>query len=152
MDAKEMAINNIIMQEIGLEVGPRKRLFDQDTGAAIRINDMDVVAPGCYGGKRAIEFDPYNNRKMMNQLFAYFMEKQAEETGNELVTYYNIGDRIECRMRDNRLIRSRPYIRDSLKYADIIIQLNGGSTEELSAYDQLIPSTIKKPRGRNNGK
>lgn len=146
----EREINMLIMQEIGLEIRNDQKLYDQDTGDAIKVNGMDVMAPGCYGGRHAIEFDPYNNRKMMGQMFGYFLDKYSDETGVDALSYYNVDSgedgRVECKMSDNELISSKPYTRDSLKYTDIIMQLNGGGTD-LSKYD--IPQTketVKRKR------
>lgn len=150
MTEMEREINTLIMQEIGLEVGRNQRIYDQDTGDALRINGMDIVAPGCYGGKQAIEFDPYNNRKMMGQLFGHFLEKYSDETGVDVLSYYNVDSgsdvKVECRMSDDTIVSSKPYGRDSLKYTDIIMQLNGGESD-LTKYD--IPQakeTIKKKK------
>ena len=150
MTELDKEVNNLIMQEIGLEVGRDQRIYDQDTGSSIRINGMDVIAPGCYAGHKAVEFDPHNNRKMMNQLFGYFLNKYSDETDIDVLSYYNVntldGEKIECKMSDNSTIRSKPYKRDSLKYTDIIMQLNGDNSEDLNKYDQ-IPNT-KTVKGR----
>ena len=142
MTEMEKEINTIIMQEIGLEVGKNNIICDQDTGDALKINGMDIVAPGCYGGKQSIEFDPYNNRKMMGQLFGHFLGKYSDETGVDVLSYYNVDSgvdmKVECRMSNDSIVSSKSYGRDSLKYTDIIMQLNGGEAD-LSKYD--IPQT-----------
>lgn len=155
MNINDKEINTLIMQEIGLEVGPRQRVYDQDTGAAIRINGMDIVAPGCNGGRQAVEFDPYNNRKMMGQLFSHFLEKYAEETDVDCQTFYNVDSgtngKVQCRLSDNTILTSKPYQRDSLKYMDIIMQLNGDASPDLEKYDVLPDKeTVKKPQKRGS--
>lgn len=140
MNASDKEINTIIMQEIGLEVGENNRIYDQDTGVKITINNMDVIAPGNYCDKQSIEFDPHNNRKLMSQLFGYFLDKHSEETDIDILAYYNVDDGkngyIECRMSNNELISSKSYQRDSLKYTDIIMRLNGETnTDELEKFD-----------------
>lgn len=150
MTDNDKKINNIIMQEIGLEIGHGNRIYDQDTGMPVRINGYDVVAPNFYRGKQSIEFDPYNNRKMMGQLFSYFLEKRSEETGIDVLAYYDVNGsnksgKIECRLSDNTIIRSKEYTRDSLKYTDIIIQMNGGNTDDLKEFDTpMVKETVKK--------
>lgn len=150
MNATDKEINTLIMQEIGLEVGSRQRIYDQDTGAVIKINGMDVVAPGSYCGNKAMEFDPHNNRKMMSQLFGLFLEKYSEETDIDVLIYYNVDDvdsksKIECVLSNNEVITSKPYTRDSLKYTDIIMQLNGGDAGDLTKYDTIpTKETVKK--------
>lgn len=152
MNQLDTEINNIIMQELGLEVGIGNRIVDQDTGDAIRFRGKDVVAPGFFNG-RSIEFDPVNNGRMMNSLFGKFLENHSEESDVYVSTFYSIEESncVECRMSDQSSIRSRSYDRDSLKYADIMIQLNGGRSSDLSRYDKVPkPTTIKK-RGNGNG-
>lgn len=151
MNSTDLEINNMIMREIGLEVSHDKRIIDQDTGANISFKGMDVVAPGAYCGRNAIEFDPYNNNKMMNLLFGYFLDKHSEESDVSVTTYYNVNSSdkdkaaIECRMSDMSKIRSKDYTRDSLKCTDIILQLNGNENPDLTKYD--VPKeapTVKK--------
>lgn len=143
MNASDKEINTIIMQEIGLEIGENNRIYDQDTGVKITINNMDVIAPGNHCDKQSIEFDPHNNRKLMSQLFGYFLDKHSEETDIDILAYYNVDDGkngyIECRMSNNELISSKSYQRDSLKYTDIIMRLNGETnTDELEKFDTPI--------------
>lgn len=158
MNPMDKEINTLIMQEIGLEIGPKSQIVDQDTGLAIRINGADVVAPDCYYGRRgdgtskSMEFDPYNNRKLMNSLFSYFTEKQENETGVGVLAFYNVdnkeGGHVECRMTDNEVLTSASYQRDSLKYVDLIMQMNGEENPDLKKYD-ILPepkSTIKKKK------
>lgn len=152
-------VNNIIMQEIGLEIGQAYKMIDQDTGIALKINGADVVAPGHFRGRQTIEFDPYNNRKMMNSLFGYFLEKHEDETGVGVVTFYDIPSdepdkgSIKCVLNDNTTIQSGNYMRDGLKYADLIVQLNGGEANSFQDYDSPVEKeTIKKPsRGGARG-
>lgn len=155
MNQTDLNINNIIMQEIGLEVSASNRIIDQDTGMTMTFGGREIVAPGVYGGFNTVEFDPYNNKRMMNRLFGYFLEKHAEESDVGVMTYYSVdkGDKgsIECRMSDQSTIRSKPYIRDSLKCADIIIQLNGGEAPDFSEYDTVKETTVKKG-SRTNAK
>ena len=149
ISSNDYEINKLVMQEIGLEVGPNKRIYDQDTGAAIRINNMDVVDQGSYTNSRSTEFNPSGNRKMMGKLFGYFLDKRSEETGINVSTYYNVdgNNSIECRLSDDTTIKSKSYTRDSLKYLDIMMQLNGEKNVDLKEYDQPIEKdTIKRKR------
>ena len=49
-------------------------------------------------------------------------------------------------MADNEIIKSKPYQRDSLKYLDIIMQINGGR-EDLSSYDIKAENPAVKKKG-----
>lgn len=156
MENLDKEINTLIMREMGLEVGPGHHIYDQDTGMEIKINGMNVMAPGYYGGHQSIEFDPHNNRKLMGHLFGYFLEKYSDETDEDIIAYYSVDNgnngRVECRTSNNELITSKQYLRDSLKYTDIIMQLNGETnTDELKKYD--IPQTkpVIKAASRKRG-
>lgn len=159
MHQKDLEINRLIMQEIGLDISQDHRVIDQDRGIMLEFNGKTVVAPGAYGGPNTIEFDPFNNKKMMNRFFGYFLEKHAEEEETSVMTYYNIDGEdpeksaIECKMSDMSKIRSGEYLRDSLKCTDIIMRLNGDPNPDLAKFDtpQERP-TVRGGRknGRNN--
>lgn len=155
MNEKDLEINSLIMREMGLEIGPGNRIVDQDTQLALTLGAQGIVAPGAYCGRQNVEFDPYNNRKMMGNLFGMFLEKYSDESDIDVLTYYNVNDnkkdqtgQIECRMSNNTVITSKPYIRDSLKYADIILQLNGETNVDLSKYDGIPNPPAVKKRGK----
>lgn len=155
MNDFDKEINLKIMQELGLEPNRHRQLIDQDSGMAIAINGMPVMAPGYYGGRNSIEFDPYNNKKMMNQLFGLFLEKYADENGINVSAFYNIdgkdnSGRVECKFSDNQTVTSESYSRDTLKYVDIVMQLNGDSrcSEDLRKYDIVEKKqAVKAKRG-----
>ena len=151
MNPLDTEVNNIIMQELGLEVGIGNRVIDQDTGSAIKFRGKNVMAPGFFNG-RDIEFDPVNNPKMMSKLFGCFLDVHSEESDVYVNTFYPIDDSncIECAMSDQSKIRSKSYDRDSLRYADIIIQLNGGRSSDLAKYDVVPKATTVKKRGNGN--
>ena len=155
MNDFDKEINIRIMQELGYEPNRHRQLIDQDSGNAIVINGMPVTAPGYYGGRNSIEFDPYNNKKMMSQVFGHFLEKYADENGVNVSAYYNIDGKdgtgkVECKFSDNQTITSGAYARDSLKYVDIIMQLNGDPAcdDDLRKYDIVEKkSAVKSRRG-----
>ena len=153
MNAKDKEINRIIMNEIGLEIGSDNKIYDQDTGEQITIGGISLRAPDTYGGKDSMEFDPHNNRKQMRNLFEYFLEKNSElEEEPGVVNYYDKDNngttgKVECRRVDNTLITSKSYMRDSLKYTDIMIQMNGGDAD-LDRFDTpIVKETVKKKKG-----
>lgn len=153
MNDFDKEINIRIMQELGYEPNRHRQLVDQDSGIPIVINGMPVMAPGYYGGRNSVEFDPYNNKKMMNQVFGHFLEKYADENGINVSTFYNIDGtdgtgRVECKFSDNQTITSGAYARDSLKYVDIIMQLNGDPSgeEDLRKFDIVEKKSTVRPR------
>lgn len=156
MNKIDLEINNTIMREIGLEVGLDKRIVDQDTGVGLSFKGMDVVAPGSYCGRNSIEFDPYNNKKMMNLLFGYFLDKYSDESDNSVAVSYSVNGEdknkaaIECRMADMSKIRSGEYMRESLRCTDIIMQLNGEENPDLHKYDLPKENETIKKRVKSN--
>ena len=155
MNKNDVEINNMIMREIGLETDSNNRIVDQDTGMAIHIKGMTVTAPGT-AGYNTIEFDPHNNKKLMNALFGYFLDKVSDESDVEVRTYYNVEDgsnksHLECVLGDNTKITSKSYLRDSLKCMDIMSQLNGGEAPNLDKYDVVAPEVTVKRRKPTNG-
>ena len=149
MNDFDKEVNTLIMREVGFEVGPGRRIYDQDSGMPIKINGMEVVAPGSYSNRQFVEFDPYNNRRLMGHVFNYYINKQYEESGREVLTYYNkddtpAGGKVECRLDDNTIITSNQYTRDTLKYVDIMMRLNGEENPNLEQYDvPMIKETVK---------
>ena len=60
---------------------------------------------------------------------------------------------MECILDDNTRITSKSYLRDSLRCVDIMSQLNGGESPDLSKYDveKPKPTVINKRRATSNG-
>lgn len=158
MNEFDKVVNALIMREVGLEIGDDKKIYDQDSGMPIKINGVEVVAPGSYSSRCTIEFDPYNNRKQMGQIFNYFINKQYEEGGREVLAYYNKDDtpqggKVECKLDDDTVITSEKYGRDTLKYTDIIMRLNGDENPDLKQYDvPMTRDTIKPNFSRKKSK
>ena len=155
MNAEDKKINSIIMNELGFEPTENGFIRDQDTGNDIKINGVTLVAPGLGANRKnkEMEFDPYNNKKMMSQLFGHFLEKYADENGVNVSTFYNIDGKdntgkVECKFSDNQTITSGSYARDTLKYVDIVMQLNGDPKceEDLRKYDIVEKKQTVRPK------
>ena len=144
MDELSMKFNTMIMNEIGLEVGARQRLYDQDTGTLVQFEGKDLVAPGAASGREAQEFDPYNSAKMMSQMFSYYTDKLADAGEiNPFDIIYSVDGqngrgRVEMK-NDEEFMKSKEYVRDQCKYADLILQINGDENPDLKEFD--IPKT-----------
>ena len=89
MEQDSMEFNFLMMEEMGLEEGERRRVVDQDTGQQYAMRGKDIVCPGNQGGKSAIELDLTNNR-MMGYMFGRFIDKAVIEKSIEPVTGYAI--------------------------------------------------------------
>lgn len=150
MDELSLKFNKMIMSEIGLEIGPRQRLYDQDTGTLIQFEGKDLVAPGAASGREAQEFDPYNSTKMMSQMFSYFTDKMADSGEiNPFDVIYSVDGkngrgRVEMK-NDEEFMKSKEYVRDQCKYADLILQINGDDNPDLKEFDiPKVKETIRK--------
>ena len=138
------SVNQILFDEMGLEIGPRYRVFDQDTGQQLKFIGMDIVAPRCLGGKTSVAFDPYGNRKLMTQLFGYFLNKYESEEDVDVLSYYTVDGTtpdkscIACKMSDNTVVKSGEYRREVVRITDLIMRLNGATDVDLSQYDLPI--------------
>lgn len=151
MDELSMKFNKLMMEEMGLEVGPRQRLYDQDTGMLVQFDGKDLVAPGSASGREAQEFDPYNSTRMMAQMFSYFTDKLVESgEADEYDVIYNVDNgngkgHIEMK-NDNNILISKDYQRDQCKYADLVLRLNGDDDPDLAEFDisKAKQTNIKK--------
>lgn len=160
MDEKDMKINMLLMEEMGLEEGERRRIIDQDTMVQYQMNGRDIVSPGSQGGKSAIEFDPINNTRMMSFMFGKFVEKLEDDEAIPPVTDYSIvpvlGGKVQCRlnMEDGDSVASKAYKNETTCYADMVLRLNGETDIDLSEYDidRYKPKTSVEPPNKNNRK
>ena len=140
MDQLSLKFNKMIMEEVGLEIGERQRLYDQDTGCLVQLEGKDLVAPGAASGKEAQEFDPYNSTRMMSQIFGYYAKKLADSgEAPEYGVVYNVDcgkgmSRVEIK-NDEEKLSSKAYQRDQCKYADLILQINGDENPDLKEFD-----------------
>ena len=151
-------INNLLMEEMGLEEGDRRRVIDQDTGMLYQMKGKDIVTPGSQGGKAAIEFDPINNTRMMSFMFGNFIDKLVEDETVPPVTGYHITNhdkekkvRASVTFEDNTSLSSNYYNNETTAYADLILRLNGDENPDVQEYDidrrkmlQFIKPPIKK--------
>ena len=62
----------------------------------------------------------------------------------------NTKGQVECRLSDNQIIRSGAYSKDSLRYADLIMRLNGRDDVDLSEYDMSINKPITGVKRKKN--
>lgn len=141
MDDLSLKFNNLMMQEMGIDVGAGNRLYDQDTGNKLQYEGRDLVAPGTEILRNVQEFDPYNSTRMMAQMFTFFTNKLAESgEAPEFDVVYTVEDhergRAHVEMKnDTDIIKSGSYLRDQCRYADLILQLNGDENPDLKEFD-----------------
>lgn len=137
VDPNEERYNMIIMQEIGLDVGPEGRVYDQDTGDAVTLNGVDLVGPTCYH-KNRLRCHPWDNGRIMEDLFSYFLNKISYENDFVCSTFYDIFDDDDPKFSGlvvdgyNQITGEKMqyqsffmYEKTCLKYLDVIMQFNG---------------------------
>lgn len=140
MNPTEQYLNEMLMQEIGLDVGPRMRLLDQDTGQTLTFKGKDLVAPNALPNNNVVVFDCYNSTALMQMMFGFYTKKYEEDNGVSIDRSYTkeVKDG-KCAMTiidsNNNAITSTPYQRDTLRYMDLIMRLNGDESPDLSKYD-----------------
>lgn len=152
----DLEFNTRLMKELGLEEGERRRVVDHDTEEVCSLGSRDIVTPGSQSGKNAVEFDPINNPRMMNKLFAEFVDKLSEEGSldSSCVSFGTYQDKVSkkntARMmfEEGDILESKAYKNEGLCLADLVFQLNGEENVDLSRYDiERKPSAAKvKPK------
>lgn len=147
-------INKIIMQEIGLGVDNYQKIIDQDTRETLLFKEKNMKYSSQNNvliGRNDMIFDPINNRFLMMSLFDHFATKIEEEDGKYISIYYDVngenGSALEA-VVDGEKITSDYYNNDSLKYLDIIMQLNDAENISLKQYDKEIPQDKGKKKTR----
>jgi hypothetical protein len=149
----EIDLNRKILQEIGLDINDQQHVVDQDTFNLIQFNGKNIKYsinnPTVLIGKDDIKFDPINNVKLMSHLFTYHIDKIHEIDGIYYPVFYPIeGENgkgaIEAKSDNGTVVRSNFYNNDSLKYADLIMRINGEKDIDLSELDHESKSKKKR--------
>lgn len=144
----------LVMDEIGLYVDPYGNVLDQQTDTALQIKGKNlkfVTDNAVSVAKDEIVFDPLNNQTLANNLFGYYINNRYNENGNKYVSNYSTvpaGDgkgTVEVKV-DGSTLASGKYYADSVKYADMMMRMNGAETVDLSDYDKKPVLTKKKAK------
>lgn len=140
-----ISFNDFVMREIGLETSMYdKRVIDQDTQVPIMCAGKYLTLKTKEEGIKPDEliFDPIHNAKQMQLLFGYYTNKLNIESEGKIYvdTLYvkaeNTAGLSSLAIKVNRQeLVSRCYTNESVKYADLICQLNGEAHVDLSVYD-----------------
>lgn len=134
-----MSFEQLVLDEIGLEFTPDNRLIDQDTRQLLLYQSQPIVKNPSH--RNYHRFDPLTNPKFMSFLFAYFSNKlKIEQNICVNVVYYKViknsrNSPLAIKVDGGREYVSRIYSLETLKYLDLICQLNGGMNVDLSQYD-----------------
>lgn len=144
---QELFLNKKIMEEMGLDVVDKK-VIDQDFGTFVQFKGKFLSAPQFNHMRGCINFDPYNSTILMNHLFGLFAKKYEYDTGNSIQFTYqkeygNEGSSLVVILSNQIQIESFVYKRNTLRYIDIIMKLNGDEHPEVFLKQFDIP---RQPR------
>lgn len=153
MEKKNVDFAIAVMQELGLETTPDGKCYDPETGTVLSYKDkpLKFANENTFVRKGEALFDPLSNPNMMNQLFSYYTTRLNEEDGRYIELYYqDSGSKdsskgvIKCR-EGQTIHSSGEFYNDSVKYADLIAELNGDIGKDFSKFDAPIkPKDTKK--------
>lgn len=147
-------INKIIMREIGLGVDNSQKVIDQDTREILNFKEKNIKysSQGDINiTKNDILFDPTETKNLINSLFNHFTKKIESEEGTYVSLYYDIpspkGIALEA-VVDGEKLTSAFYKNDTLRYLDIIMQINGADKSGLKQLDSapVIKKDTKKKK------
>lgn len=147
-EEKDLEINTRLMDEFGLELGPKKRIYDHETGEITTIKGKEIVGPGYNPGKTALLFDPIGNTNMMNQLFGNYvnMLESFDEFDGRVLSYSTVKAPEKGKLQavlkilphDGGAVKethSNPYYNETACYADLVCRINGDTDVDMSKYD-----------------
>jgi len=128
-EQKKITFNNLILREAGLDFDSSGSLTDQDSLTTFLFKGKPIKSSAIYG---EIEYNPYDNLKLMKCIFEFFMNKIKEEDGMEITTYFltNTSMNSEGKLIANAgedKIETTVYTKDCLKYGEAILLLNNES-------------------------
>lgn len=146
----------LFMEEMGLYIDPYGRVVDQQTDSLLQVKGKSLRFPldgSVRLSKGEMEFDPLNNQTLANNLFGFYIQNRLSDNGNVYVSNYctvaSPDDKdkgiLEVKT-ETGTIKSGEYYRDSLKYADMMMRMNGTPNVDLSEFDQKPQP--KKPNKR----
>ena len=148
MEDKDIEINTRLMEELGLEQGIRRRIYDHETGDLRTMKGKEIVAPGAIPGAHALEFDPINNTRMMNFFFGSYINAIETEglLEGDVMSYSIIPSKqpgkIKAVLKVNpydggpiKEISSKPYKNETSCIADLVCRINGDDEVDMTPYD-----------------
>lgn len=144
----------LVMDEMGLYADPYGNVLDQQTDTALQIKgrNLKFVADDFVRlSKDEMVFDPLNNQTLANNLFGYYINNRFNENGNKYVSNYSTvpaGEgkgTVEVKV-DGSTLASGKYYADSVKYADMMMRMNGSDSVDLSDYDKKPVAQKKKQK------
>ena len=87
------------------------------------LTSLQILSKACASLSEILSFITLSSVYISKPMY---YEKQEDDNKTSL----------EAKVDNGKVLTTKPYYRDSLKYADMIMQLNGSENVDLSEYDQ----------------
>ena len=160
-NANYINIGRSILGEIGLAINSDNEVYDQDTFSLIDIEGKKIIFSFTVGKKlfcdpqTQIVFEPVSNLKMINRLFAYYLQKEEMEGNMCIKTWFQEEDdkkrtAITIVSSNGERFTSDYFYNPCLKFCDLILKF--GYPMEIAAGEfnlvefEIDPKTITNNR------
>lgn len=135
-EALEEAFKAEVLQQLGLEIDINGYIIEQDSEMKLYVKGKPITN---ISSRYSLGFDPLSNGHLMSFLFSYYLSKLQSEEDRYITMFYSSskernGKGYMAVQEQGELIKSRVYNNDSIKYLDLLYQLNGLS-KNLIHYD-----------------
>lgn len=131
----------LMLDELGFYTDMDGRVIDQETDSVVGIKGKTLryVPEDQYISRNEMLFDPLNNQMLANNLFSYYINNRYDG----YVSIYNTAQSpsnngkgtVNVHTEGDTILQSGEYYMDSLKYADMIMRMNGNTSPDLSVFD-----------------
>lgn len=156
IDDRMLRFGELMLDELGLYADADGVVCDQDNDNPICVNGrtLKYIANEEVSINRNNEmlFDPLNNPTLGKYLFGFYTEHRMDSPVDGFHTMPDLDNKekgiIRVESDGNIIAESKPYYSDSVKYADVIMRINGDSNPDLSDYDNPIQQKSKPKRKR----
>ena len=130
----------LMIDELGFYTDMYGKVSDQENDSIVsnRGRVLRYLPDGgqCVG-KNEMLFDPLNNQMLANSLFSYYINNRYNGYVSMFNTVVSNGGKgtVNVHVDNNQVLQSGEYYTDSLKYADMIMRMNGNDSPDLSSFD-----------------
>lgn len=130
----------LMIDELGFYTDMYGRVIDQENDSVVsnRGRVLRYLPDGNqYVGKNEMLFDPLNNQMLANSLFSYYINNRYSGYVSMFNTVASDNGKgtVNVHVDNDQVLQSGEYYIDSLKYADMIMRMNGNDNPDLSAFD-----------------
>lgn len=149
---KMLKFGELMLDELGLYADPTGLVCDQDNDNPITINGKNLIYMAnpevIVRGRSEMMFDPLNNPSLGKYLFGFYSNHRTNENIDGFHTIPDLQDKSKGSIRVESggevIAESGAYYSDALKYADVIMRMNGDPNPDLSMYDSKDQNKRRK--------